>query len=366
MDLTMNGTDAVEQAPQEHPDDLTAVTPDHPTEAGPRPRWWNRRTTRRRSIERTDETPATAAAGPVERHPDAPALAAQTTPAPVVQSTTARRIAVALAVLLAGVIAVAFRGSWTAHSDAAKAAHFDSHGAWLYPFAPDGLIVLALVGAVVLRHKRWPSWYCLGVVTLFTLSSYTINHLHGLGMFEMVPGTGELVKALPGAVVGLIAGQLVGAIAFGSHILMHVFRHLFPEALDGVTETRGAAPAETISPAPVRPGSPAMSDPDPVQGAAPAPEIDGYELAKTIYAACLDGGVKLSQEKLSKIARISKRRAGYARVDVDNERAGETAEQGDDETPVAAPETTLAAPPKKIPALNGSAAASGPAGGEDR
>ncbi|MFD0469956.1 hypothetical protein ACFQ0B_17680 [Nonomuraea thailandensis] len=185
----------------------------------------------------------------------------------------ARRLAVTLAVLLAGVIGVAFRGSWTAHSDGARAAHFDSWGAFLYPFAPDGLIVLALVGAVVLRHKFWPRAYCLFVVVLFTCTSYVVNHLHGAGTFLM---TGEgvnarLIKPLDGAVVGLIAGQLVGSIAFGSHILMHVFRHLFPAALDAHAEPAAPAtppvtpPAMTVESTPPRRNLPRRSPPWPSQ-----------------------------------------------------------------------------------------------------
>jgi hypothetical protein len=235
-------------------------------------------------------------------------------PAP---KTAARRIALVLAVLLAVVIGVAFRGSWTSQSDSATATHFDSTGAALYPFGPDGLIVLALVAAVVLRHKRWPRLYCLAVVILFTGTSFVINHLHGLGKFVMVDG--ELVTPLEPWIVGLVAGQLVGAIAFGSHILMHVFKHLFPEALDGITAALVVEAAPALAAAPPAASAGPASEGDPATPAQPA--ADGYELAKLIYAGCLDGGVKLSQEKLGKLAGISKRRAGYARVDVDTQRA---------------------------------------------
>ncbi|MFD0657154.1 hypothetical protein [Thermocatellispora tengchongensis] len=239
----------------------------------------------------------------------------------MVQTTAARRIAVALAALLSLVIAVAFRGSWTSQSDAAKAAHFDDVGAFLYPFAPDGLIVLALVGAVVLRHKPWPRWYCLAVVAIFTATSYVINHLHGLGTFVMTEGPdAKLVEGpLEGWIVGLVAVQLVGAIAFGSHILMHVFRHLFPEALDG-RAVADAAPEAAAGPG----GTASEGDP-----AVPAqPEIDGYELAKMIYGVCLDEGVKLSRAKLSRYARISARQAGYVQTDVEEERREQADQPG--------------------------------------
>jgi len=332
-----HATGAATVVPEDHTTKREELALDHPKQAGPRPSRWGRLIGRRRPAARPAQSPAPVAAAPTETVELRPEPTARTTPAPVVQSTIARRIAFVLAGLLAVVIGVAFRGSWTAHSDGAKAAHFDDWGAWLYPFAPDGLIVLALVGAVVLRHQRGPRIYCLGVVALFTVTSYVVNHLHGLGKFEMVGESDVLKTALDPWVVGLIALQLVGAIAFGSHILMHVFRHLFPEALDIHSEVSAANLAVThrdVEPVAAPAGSVEMSDPAPVRNEPEAPEVDGYEFAKLLYAACLDGGVKLSQEKLGALARISKRKAGYARVDVDNERAAaEESEPEDNDFP---------------------------------
>lgn len=306
---------------------------DHPGEGGPGVRW---RDLLKGREDRADAEP-TPDASDAEAAPEPTPAPRRITPKRVVQTRAARRIAVVLALLLGAVITVAFRGSWTSQSDAARATHFDSTGAFLYPFAPDGLIVLALVGAVVLRHKRWPRFYCLAVVALFTVTSYVVNHLHGMGTFLMNPD-GTLIAALDGRIVGLVAVQLVGAIAFGSHILMHVFRHLFPEALDGTTEQD-----TTTEPAAALDGSGENADPE----AAERSEVDGYEFAKLIYGACLDGGVKLSQEKLGRLARISKRQAGYAQVDVTSERDSETGEPPSARAPErpieAAPPTTLAA-----------------------
>ena len=357
-----NATGVAEVTPDDHAEDRTAPALDHPEQTGPRPSRWGRLIGRRRPAARPAQSPAPVAAAPTETVELRPEPTARTTPATVVQSTIARRIAFVLAGLLAVVIGVAFRGSWTAHSDGAKAAHFDDWGAWLYPFAPDGLIVLALVGAVVLRHQRGPRVYCLGVVALFTVTSYVVNHLHGLGKFEMVGNPGALKEALEPWVVGLIALQLVGAIAFGSHILMHVFRHLFPEALDVHGELSAATPVVThrhVESVTAPAGSAEMSDPLPVRNEPEAPEVGGYEFAKLIYGACLDAGVKLSQEKLGALARISKRKAGYARVDVDNERAA--AEEAEPEAEESA--TVPVARPERVLTVNGSAAASGPAGG---
>lgn len=329
---------------------------DHPVEGESRPSLWARFTARLRDTDRPDETPAPAPAPPVEPRAEAPTRTGRTAPGPVVRSAAARNIALALVALLGAVILVAFRGSWTSQSDAAKASHFDDWGAWLYPFAPDGLIVLALVAAVVLRHKFWPRVYCLFVVALFTATSYVVNHLHGLGTFEMLADGQTLVEKLDPWIVGLVSVQLVGAITFGSHILMHVFRHLFPEALDVHGEpvaVQAAAPV-VQSAGPVE-----MSDPQPVQDDPERAEADAYEFAKLVYATCLDGGVKLSQAKLSTLARISKRKAGYVQVDIDNERAA--AEEPEPDAEEAA--TVPAARPERVLTVNGSAAASGPAGG---
>ncbi|MET8050551.1 DUF2637 domain-containing protein [Streptosporangium sp. NPDC005286] len=351
-----NATGVTEVTPDDHAEGRAALAPDHPVADGPHPSRWACLTGRFRRTNHPARTPTPTDAPPIKSSPEASKQTVRTTSGPVVQSTAVRRIAVALAVLLAAVIVVAFRGSWTSQSDAAKAAHFDPTGAFLYPFAPDGLIVLALIAAVVLRHKFWPRVYCLGVVTLFTVTSYVVNHLHGLGTFQMQGDGKTLVEELDGVVVGLIAVQLVGAIAFGSHILMHVFRHLFPDALDVYAETSVEQAAGLVAPStvPVE-----MSDPQSGSNTPAAPEIDSYEFAKLIYATCLDGGVKLSQAKLSTLARISKRKAGYAQVDVDNERAA--AEEPEPESEETA--TVPAARPERVLTVNGSVNGRGPTGG---
>lgn len=296
---------------------------DHAAEGVPTPSWWSRFKERQRG----DSAQPEPAAPTVETAPRASAPDGRDTTVRVSQPSVARRTAVVLAVLLAAVITVAFRGSWTSQSDAARAAHFDPTGSFLYPFAPDGLIVLALVGAVVLRHKFWPRLYCLAVVVLFTITSYVVNHLHGMGTFVMV-GDGAnavLAKPLDGRVVGLIAGQLVGSIAFGSHILMHVFRHLFPEALDGVVETI-AVPAQALA------GGQIAAD-RPVEGVPADPEED-KEIRKQFAAIAvrmlLDNGIKPTRKRLAIEYGISERQVSYVIADVERER---DSDRDDDSTP---------------------------------
>ena len=292
---------------------------DHPAEGVPAPSRWSRFTKRRRRADASAElaTPS------VETVPVSPAQDGRDTPERVSQTSVARRTAVVLAFLLAAVITVAFRGSWTSQSDSARAAHFDPVGAFLYPFAPDGLIVLALVGAVVLRHKFGPRLYCLVVVVLFTITSYVINHLHGMGTFVMV-GDGAnavLAKELDGRVVGLIAGQLVGSIAFGSHILMHVFRHLFPEALDGAVRTIAVPAHASVTPQ-ATPGHP-------VEGVPADPEAEREERkqwAAITVRMLLDNGIKPRRKLLADQYAISERQVSYVIADIERERDAEVNE----------------------------------------
>ncbi|HUR74478.1 MAG TPA: hypothetical protein VMZ00_09380 [Sporichthya sp.] len=319
---------------------------DHAAEGVPTPSRWSRFKTR---SQRTDARPEPAAA-PVETAPEPSAPDGRDTLVAVSQSTITRRIAVVLAILLAAVIAVAFRGSWTSQSDGAKGAHFDSVGAFLYPFAPDGLIVLALVGAVVLRHKFGPRLYCLTVVVLFTITSYVVNHLHGLGTFVM---TGEGVDAklatpLDGWIVGLIAGQLVGSIAFGSHILMHVFRHLFPEALDGAVRAI-AVPA-------LIPAGP-QNTPGHLVGRVPAEPEDDKEIRKQFAAIAvrmlLDNGIKPTRKRLAVEYGISERQVSYVIADVERDRDAEDDGEPPTRAPVRAIEPTEPAPLVAAGSVNG-------------
>lgn len=293
---------------------------DHPAQGVPARRWRDLFKPSGRAATATPAAPEFAAAV----IPELSAPDVWDTPEPVSPGSVARRTAAVLAILLAAVIVVAFRGSWTSQSDAARAAHFDPTGAFLYPFAPDGLIVLALVGAVVLRHKFGPRLYCLAVVVLFTITSYVVNHLHGMGTFIMVGDGADAVlsKELDGRVVGLIAGQLVGSIAFGSHILMHVFRHLFPEALDGAARTI-AAPAQAsavVRDAPGHPVDGVPADPD-------AEREERKQWAAVAVRMLLDNDIKPTRKRLAVEYGISERQVSYVIADVERERDTEAAEE---------------------------------------
>lgn len=222
-------------------------------------------------------------------------------------STGAILAVTGLGVVLLGIIGVAFRGSWTAHRDAALASHFDATGATLYPFAPDGLIVIALIAAMVLRHTRKARFYALFVVGLFTFTSFVINHLHGLGQFTRNPVSGA-VPDLPWPVVALIAGQVIGAIFFGSHLIVFALRHLFPGTHADQPEHATGSTSDSVSgEEPVR-VSETVLDPDP------------EEIAKTVYSILLDLDQTIGRDKLARVCGISPRAAVRVRKAVEQER----------------------------------------------
>lgn len=237
----------------------------------------------------------------------------------------------ALGILLAGLIAVAFRGSWTAHRDAALSAHFDAVGADLYPFAPDGLIIIALIAAMVLRHSKGARFYSLTVVALFTGTSYVINHLHGLGWFAMKPGTHDLITPLPWGVVALVALQVIGAIFFGSHILVHVFRHLFPGVSDEPADLAPAAAPQKQEARQERTSDTSDSEGDTTserleqgeQRTADEELAERKKWAAVAYGLALDKDVTITKQALADAFQISTRQAGYVRADVDLEREQE-------------------------------------------
>ena len=217
--------------------------------------------------------------------------------APVRRLTRSGVVAVAvLGVLLLCIVGVAFRGSWTAHRDAALAAHFDQLGADLYPFAPDGLIVIALIAAMVLRHDRAARAYALSIVGVYTLSSYLVNQWHGLGWFTPSTANG-LLPAPHWAVIGLIAGQLIGAIFLGSHLLVFVLRHLFPGAgLDQAEHHFGTSRSDDGEQA-ASTASQGVLEPDPETVAALA------------YNMVLDLGHDVGRDRLGKASGIGPRAA---------------------------------------------------------
>lgn len=223
-----------------------------------------------------------------------------------------RAAAVALlAAVVMGIVAVAFRGSWGALRDAALSAHFDRASADLYPFAVDGLLIVAVIAAVLLRHDRGARRYTLSIIGGYTVASWLINFLHGLGMFLPNPATGHR-PVPPWPVVVVIASLVIGSIFLGSHLLVFVWRHLLPE------------PAVAAEPEPVeRPGTgPERDDTDAPEQ--PAPPTDTLDAAKIAYRESLaPGRQRLSQKVLADQFRISRREAAQVQHEVSSQVSGE-------------------------------------------
>jgi hypothetical protein len=217
---------------------------------------------------------------------------------------------VALVLVVVGIVAVAFRGSWGAFRDAALASHFDGTSANLYPFAVDGLMVVAIIALVLLRHDPGGRRYCLFIIGAYTCASLLVNFLHGLGMFVPDKVTGER-PVPPWPVVLVIALLVVGSIFLGSHLLVYVWRHVFPEA-----------PADVVKGEVYQDGTDAVDD-GPAVPVLPPPSID---TAKVAYRASLAPELKtLSQQDLVDRYGISKRQAGRIQSEVKSEIAAEAA-----------------------------------------
>ncbi|MFD7548541.1 DUF2637 domain-containing protein [Streptomyces sp. NPDC059816] len=132
-----------------------------------------------------------------------------------------------LVLALVAVVAMAFRVSWNALRDVARAIGADDTAATLYPFVVDGLMALALVATLVLvgPDRR----FALRVLGTYTLASLVLNYVHGL-VPELHGSTvdwGKLADWPPAnyALVLLATSLPVGAIYFGSDLVAKILDH---------------------------------------------------------------------------------------------------------------------------------------------
>ncbi|MFD5113723.1 DUF2637 domain-containing protein [Streptomyces sp. NPDC058391] len=134
----------------------------------------------------------------------------------------------ALVLALVGVVGMAFRVSWNALRDVARAIGADDTGATLYPFVVDGLMALALIAALVLTELA-ARRFALRVLATYTIASLVLNYVHGL-VPELHGGSvdwGRLADWGPANyVLVLLATSLpVGSIYFGSDLVAKVLHH---------------------------------------------------------------------------------------------------------------------------------------------
>ncbi|MGW2677924.1 DUF2637 domain-containing protein [Streptomyces sp. NPDC001436] len=149
-----------------------------------------------------------------------------------------RKAKAALVCALVVVVAMAFRVSWNALRDIAKAIGADDVAATLYPFVVDGLMALALVAALVLvgTDRR----FALRVLAGYTLASLVLNYVHGLlpelhgesiGWSRLADG-----NLTNWALVLLATSLPVGSIYFGSDLVAKVLHHR-PQVESNVQES---------------------------------------------------------------------------------------------------------------------------------
>ncbi|MEU2961180.1 DUF2637 domain-containing protein [Streptomyces albidoflavus] len=140
---------------------------------------------------------------------------------------------IALVIGLAAVVLMAFRVSWNALSDVARAIGADATAALLYPIVVDGLMALALVATLVLTgpDRR----FALRVLAAYTIASLLLNYVHGLVPVLHTESIrwGRLADRDPvNWVLVLLATSLpVGSIYFGSDLVAKVLHHN-PESAD--------------------------------------------------------------------------------------------------------------------------------------
>ncbi|WP_405999832.1 DUF2637 domain-containing protein [Streptomyces sp. NBC_00829] len=132
-----------------------------------------------------------------------------------------------LVLALVGVVGMAFRVSWNALRDVARAIGADHTAAMLYPFVVDGLMALALVATLVLTDRDRA--FALRVLATYTLASLVLNYVHGLvpALHGRSVDWGHLADWNPAnwALVLLATSLPVGSIYFGSDLVAKVLHH---------------------------------------------------------------------------------------------------------------------------------------------
>ncbi|MFB6695787.1 DUF2637 domain-containing protein [Streptomyces virginiae] len=141
-----------------------------------------------------------------------------------------RKAKAALVLALVVVVGMAFRVSWNALRDVARAIGADGTAANLYPFVVDGLMALALVAALVLTGDA--RRFALRVLAAYTLASLVLNYVHGLvpALHGESVDWGRLADWDPAnwALVLLATSLPVGSIYFGSDLVAKVLHHQPP------------------------------------------------------------------------------------------------------------------------------------------
>ncbi|MFJ3649044.1 DUF2637 domain-containing protein [Streptomyces murinus] len=134
---------------------------------------------------------------------------------------------ITLVIGLVAVVLMAFRVSWNALSDVARAIGADSTAALLYPIVVDGLMALALIATLVLTGAD--RTFALRILATYTIASLLLNYVHGLvpALHTDSVQWGRLTdsKYANWALVLLATSLPVGSIYFGSDLVAKVLHH---------------------------------------------------------------------------------------------------------------------------------------------
>lgn len=176
---------------------------------------------------------------------------------------------ICLVIGLVAVVLMAFRVSWNALSDVARAIGADPTAALLYPIVVDGLMALALVATLVLTGSDRK--FALRVLATYTIASLLLNYVHGLipALHTESVQWGRLADWAPAnwALVLLATSLPVGSIYFGSELVAKVLHHN-PESADSADvasaqsgsqhadEQAARSGADQVESAPERPTEP--------------------------------------------------------------------------------------------------------------
>ncbi|NUK08656.1 DUF2637 domain-containing protein [Streptomyces lunaelactis] len=191
---------------------------------------------------------------------------------------------VLLIAALAAVVGMAFRVSWNALSDVARAVGADDTGATLYPFVVDGLMALALVATLVLTDQE-AKGQALKVLAGYTVASLVLNFVHG-AVPELHGETvdwGQLADwEFPHYALILLATSLpVGSIYFGSDLVAKVIHHrpapsaVVEKSARATVNRLGSDLRESIPVPPAAVGElPAAESADPLPAIEPAAPVE--------------------------------------------------------------------------------------------
>jgi len=137
-----------------------------------------------------------------------------------------RRPKTLLVLALVAVVGMAFRVSWNALRDVARAIGADHTAAVLYPFVVDGLMALALIATLVLKDSP-DRKYALRVLAGYVVASLALNYDHGLVAAIQSGSRVRLADWAPAnwALMLLATSLPVGSIYFGSDLVAKVLHH---------------------------------------------------------------------------------------------------------------------------------------------